>query len=121
MLFNWSEVKLDVRAHYTDIRAGAAYQEFLPPSAEADGLLDDFDHSPGISRGILGVENRTAREASVKLDWELGGATLTSISAYSKLDQDLYGSIVADTSGFRLLRSRRWRRRATRLFSSAGR
>lgn len=92
LLFNWSDVKLDVRAHYTDIRAGAAYQEFLPPSAEADGLLDDFDHSPGISRGILGVENRTAREASVKLDWELGGATLTSISAYSKLDQDLYGS-----------------------------
>lgn len=28
----------------------------------------------------------------MKLDWELGGATLTSISAYSKLDQDLYGS-----------------------------
>ena len=28
----------------------------------------------------------------MKLDWEIGGATLTSISVYSKLDQDLYGS-----------------------------
>jgi iron complex outermembrane recepter protein len=85
-------VDLDLRAHVVDVDAGAVFQELLPHTAAGLAMIDDFDASPGIVRGILGTENRKLEEASAKIDLDVGFATLTSITAYSDLRQRLFGS-----------------------------
>lgn len=92
LLFDLDAVSVDLRAHFSNIEAGAAFQEFLPPGAAGFALLDDFDASPGIERGIVGVEDRRFAEGSVKIDWNFGPATFTSITGYSEIDQSLFGS-----------------------------
>lgn len=85
-------VRIDLRAHHVDVRAGAVFQEILPPGAAGLALIDDFDNSPGLRRGIMGVEHRNLDEVSGKIDLDLGGVTLSSVTAYSDLKQDLFGS-----------------------------
>lgn len=82
----------DLKASYSDIHAGAAMQELVTDPA----FIDDFDNTnaPGPARGILGFEDRKFEEYSAKLEFELGGgATITTVTGLSKLDQDLFGSI----------------------------
>ncbi len=85
-------VGIDLRAHIVDVDAGAVFQELLPHTASGLAMIDDFDSSPGIIRGILGEESRKLEEASAKVDLDIGFGTLTSITAYSDLRQDLFGS-----------------------------
>lgn len=92
LIVKLSPVKIDLRAHHVDIRAGAVLQEILPPGATGLSLIDDFKNSPGLRRGIRGSERRNLDEFSGKVDVELGFATLTSITAYSDLRQNLFGS-----------------------------
>lgn len=93
LIFDYDNFEIDLRAHLSDIKAGAAFQELLPAGDVGFQLLDNFDDSPGIRRGIIGSEDRKFKEASMKLSWEMsGGTTFTSISSYSDLDQGLFGS-----------------------------
>ncbi len=92
IIFNLDPVTIDLRAHVVHTREGAVYQELLPPGAAGAALFDDFTDSPGIRRGIVGAEDVNEDEVSLKVDWNAGFATLTSISAYSQLTQDLFGS-----------------------------
>lgn len=85
-------VSLDLRAHLVDVDAGAVFQELLPHTAAGLAMIDDFDSSLGIVRGIHGDESRKLEETSAKIDIDAGFATLTSITAYSDLRQDLFGS-----------------------------
>lgn len=86
-------VSVDLRAHIVDVDAGAVFQELLPHTPAGLAMIDDFDSSPGIIRGdIRGEESRKLEEGSAKLDIDVGFGTLTSITAYSDLRQDLFGS-----------------------------
>lgn len=84
-------VSIDLRGAYTDIEAGAAFQERF-----AD--LDDLNNFnlPGPARGVVGVENREFIDLSAKIDIDFGGATLTSVNGYLDLNQDLLGSVSFD-------------------------
>jgi len=92
LILNLDPVTVDLRAHVVHTREGAVYQELLPPGVAGEDLFDNFSDSPGINRGIIGAESVTENEESIKVDWNAGFATLTSISAYSQLTQDLFGS-----------------------------
>ena len=89
LLFTPNEtVSVDLRAAYSEIEAGAAKQEsFLDIS-----LLNTFNSQTQAERGILGEENRDILDLSARIDIELPFATLTSISGYLEMDQDLFGS-----------------------------
>jgi len=90
LIFNLSDdVELDLRAEYTDITAGAAYQESVP---SAD-LINTFNSTWGDpKRGLVGFEDREITNLSAKLEWESDFATLTAIVGYSDIEQDLFGS-----------------------------
>ena len=89
LLFTPNEtVSVDFRAAYSEIEAGAAKQERFPDI----GLLNTFNSQTQAERGILGEENRDILDFSAKIDIELPIATLTSISGYLEMDQDLFGS-----------------------------
>jgi len=90
LIFDLEDITLDLRASYSDITAGAAAQELV---TSAD-LLDVFDTpaAPGPARGIVGEEKRRFVELSAKIDWETEYGTFTSVSGYSDINQDLFGS-----------------------------
>lgn len=81
-------VNLEFRAAYSEIEAGAAKQE----SFTDFNLLNTFNSQTQARRGIIGEENRDILDVSAKIDIELPFATLTSVSSYHEMDQDLYGS-----------------------------
>lgn len=90
LIFTLDDLTIDLRASYTDSEGGAADQELVT----SVNLLNEFDTAaaPGPARGIIGFENRTFTELSAKIDWETDAGTLTAISGYSDIEQDLFGS-----------------------------
>lgn len=90
LLFDFEDFTIDLRGSYSDITAGAAAQELV---TSAD-LIDVFDTpaAPSPARGLIGVENRRFIELAGKLEWETSAGTFTSVSGYSDIDQDLFGT-----------------------------
>lgn len=90
LIFDFENLTIDLRGSYSDVNAGAADQELV---SSAD-LIDEFDTpaAPGPARGIVGEENRDMTEFSAKIDWETDLGTLTSVTGYSDINQNLFGS-----------------------------
>lgn len=90
LIFNLQDVTIDLRGAYSDVKAGAAAQELVG----ALELIDIFDTAatPGPARGIIGFENRKFAELSAKIDYDAEYGTFSSITGYSDIDQDLFGS-----------------------------
>jgi len=90
LIFNLSEnAELDLRGEYSDIKAGAAYQEMVP-SADLIETFNDTWGNP--KRGLVGVENRTLLNLSAKFENESDAGTLTAVAGYSDIKQDLFAS-----------------------------
>lgn len=68
---------IDIRASRTENHSGAAWYSFVPPGAQRTDLLP-------ITADIPGKVDRYLHDASVKIDYELPGVTLTSVSAYTR-------------------------------------
>lgn len=88
LIFDLDPVQIDLRTSFSDINAGAITMEFLP----SDELINDFGTNY-LNRGIRGDEDRNLLTMSGKLDWDLGFATLTSVTGYSEIEQDAFGSL----------------------------
>lgn len=88
LLFELGPVSIDVSGSYTDAHSGAVpYQQISSPA-----FKDVFNDATRPTRGIRGYEDRTYKDVSARLDWDMGFATLTSVSGYSEIEQQLYGS-----------------------------
>lgn len=74
---------IDIRGSRTESHSGAAWYAFVPPGAERTDLLP-------ITADILGEVDRYLHDASVKIDYEAPGVTLTAISAYTRTKFSLY-------------------------------
>ncbi|PHZ86584.1 TonB-dependent receptor [Paremcibacter congregatus] len=90
LIFDLEDITIDLRGSYSDITSGVAAQELVAN----EGLIDVFDTpaAPGPARGIIGEEKREFVEFSAKVDWETEAGTLTSVTGYSDINQDLFGS-----------------------------
>ena len=85
-----NSVSVDLRAAFSDINAGAATQERF----ESLDQVNRFDSANfTVDRGIVGEENRESVELSAKIDIDLPFATLTSVTSYIDLEQDIFGSV----------------------------
>lgn len=74
---------IDVRGSYADLRSGLSYYVPLP-----DGQPNNS--SIPIQADVLGHGFRKLGDASLKIDYELGGGTLTGITGYSSVKEFLY-------------------------------
>lgn len=89
LLFTPNDVlNLEFRVAYSEIEAGAAKQESFTDFS----LLNTFNDQTQARRGIIGEESRDILDVSAKIDVELPFATLTSISSYHEMEQELYGT-----------------------------
>lgn len=92
LLFELGPLSIDLGGSYADAHSGAVTTQRLSDVA----LKDVFNDATRPRRGIRGFEDRTYKDVSARLDWEMGFATLTSVSGYSKIDQHLYGTASFD-------------------------
>lgn len=92
-----SNVDLDLRAAYRDFEAGAVYD-----SAVLSGDANDIQQP---RENILGVTFGDIFDASAKLDWDLGFATLSSITGFTEVNENYRGDLdfsnpIDDPDGF---------------------
>jgi iron complex outermembrane receptor protein len=73
-------LSIDLRGSYFDQKAGASWYVSGPVNAPREPVVGN----------LLGKAKRKLGDASAKIDLELGGATLTSVSAWSSVKSDLF-------------------------------
>lgn len=78
-------VNLDIRAAYRDFRAGAIYD-----SVVFSGKANDYQLP---NENIEGLTFGNVFDTSAKLDFDLGGAVLSSITAYTELKENYRGDL----------------------------
>ncbi len=84
-------LQLDWNFNYMDSELGGGAYGVVPFSS----LNSDFEDQ--VSANVLGTNARDIFETSVKLEWDLGPVTLTSVSAYAEIDDDIFSD--ADFTG----------------------
>ena len=75
-------VEVDLRYSRLDTESGAAWYTLVPPGTSVNEVLP-------VSADRLGRAERVLDDVSAKLEVDLGGITLTSVTAFSKVFSDL--------------------------------
>ena len=80
-----------LRGSWTKGDGGCCIQDIAPRNAT--GTLIDLDDvtNPGANSDILGRENTRFRDASLRMDYDTGPVTLTSITGWADVRQKVYG------------------------------
>ena len=103
-------VTVDLRGSVSRTRGGALSFWYQPANLAADGVsldpLNPFDFTRGDADQVrrtfysthIGRDDREIDDLSLKVDWELGFASLTSISAYNRLEEFVSGDQVPYTA-----------------------
>ena len=99
-------LRVDVKASYTDTEAGASYYESLPllpdPVQQIDLLFGGplgrlgSDTSQGTFKNHSNQQTEEQREVvtlSVKAEYEFGGGVFTSVTGYNNSEQSDYGDL----------------------------
>jgi len=73
-------LKIDLTGSYLDQKAGASYYRSGPPNASREPVVAN----------LLGEGKRDLGDTSARIEFDLGGATLQSVSAYSSVRSDLF-------------------------------
>jgi iron complex outermembrane receptor protein len=82
-------VTMDVRVAHSKTDGGATYDVAIPNTfADPTNVQDLAPHAD-----LLGSSHLKSDDASVKLDWKVGGGTLTAITGWTKVSEDYYGSL----------------------------
>ena len=101
------KLSFDAKGRYGEVKAGAivfnavfalpAFAQFLN---NPDFFQDVNAHKFVFNPNIVPYNKQDTTEASLKLDYDLGGATLTGWAAYSKIDQDFSADGTSAGFGF---------------------
>ena len=97
-------LKLDLELSGNDADSGAAWYSYVPPGDSPNAILP-------IDSNIPGVSHRLVRTASLKTDYTLSGAVLTSVSALTASHDRLYQDF--DFSPLNLLTAAQFQRHQT--------
>ena len=91
LIHEGENLRLNLRGSFTNESAGAAMQDRPILGADGNPVDPDAVDSPGPSSNIIGEEETDFLDLSLRVDYELPVGTLTSITAYAEVEQDVYG------------------------------
>jgi iron complex outermembrane recepter protein len=80
-----SDITIDWNFNYLESEVGGGIFS-IEPIADLNRNFED-----SIDSNVLGENKRDIFETSIKIEWDLGFATLTSISAYANVDDEIVG------------------------------
>lgn len=100
----YQPLKLDLELSDNDADSGAAWYSYVPPGDSPNAILP-------IDSDIPGLSHRLVRTASLKTDYTLSGAVLTSVSAFTASRDRLYQDF--DFSPLNLLTAAQFQRHQT--------
>lgn len=87
-------LRIAVRGSHTDGNGFCCYLDKVPLSDPNDPNsmvgIDDVTN-PGIASNILGIDETSFFDTSMKIDYDIGYATLTSITSYAEVRQFAFG------------------------------
>lgn len=89
--YEGENLDLSIRGSTSSGSGGAAMQDRPVLGGDGNPVAPDDVTNPGPGSNIIGREDTDFSDFSVRLDYDLGGATLTSISALADAQQDVYG------------------------------
>ena len=91
LLYEGDRLDLSLRGTWTNGSAGAAIQDRPVLGADGNPVAPDAVNNPGPGSNIIGTEDTDFSDASLRLDYRLPFATLTSITAFADAQQAVYG------------------------------
>ena len=89
--YEGENLDLSIRGSTSSGSGGAAMQDRPVLGDDGNPVAPDDVTNPGPRSNIIGSEDTDFSDFSLRLDYDLGGATLTSISALAGAQQDVYG------------------------------
>lgn len=84
--------QVDLRATYGEEQNGSTYQSKIPFGAD----INQIDSSTEPRRGFAGEDQRDNYSLSAKVQWDLPAASLTSVTGYSRIRQNIGSSLCYD-------------------------
>ena len=100
--YRGDRLAMQLRGSYTTGDAGCCMLDRVPTDAAGNVIGIDDVNNPGASSNILGSSDDEMFDTSLKLDYDFGPFTLTSISGYADVSQAIFGdgdySIAAQTA-----------------------
>lgn len=94
LLYEGDKLTASLRGSYTEGDGNCCMQDRLPRDSNrqivAGTNVDDVDN-PGPSSDMLGTSDTSFRDVSLKLDYDLGNFTFTSITGYAEVRQSVFG------------------------------
>ena len=91
LAYEGENLDLSIRGSTSSGSGGAAMQDRPVLGDDGNPVAPDDVTNPGPRSNIIGREDTDFSDFSLRLDYDLGGATLTSISALAGAQQDVYG------------------------------
>lgn len=91
LMYQGDKLDVSLRGAFTSGSAGAAIQDRPVLGSDGNPVEPDEVNNPGPSSNIIGSEDTDFADASLRLDYRLPFAMLTSITAYADAQQDVYG------------------------------
>ena len=89
--YEGESLDLSIRGSTSSGSGGAAMQDRPILGDDGNPVAPDDVTNPGPGSNIIGREDTEFSDFSIRLDYDLGGATLTSISALADAQQGVYG------------------------------
>lgn len=86
------DLELDFRVKYVDENNGSTYQDKI----SSPSLIETRNSSTDARRRFPGEDERELLDVSLKIEWELSWATISSITGYSDVEQSVLSSVCWD-------------------------
>jgi iron complex outermembrane receptor protein len=91
LLLDANPLQINLRGSYTKGDGGCCNQDRAGVDAAGNILGVDDVTNPGATSNILGTEDTRFRDASGRIDYDFGPVTLTSITGWADVTQQVYG------------------------------
>lgn len=93
LMYQGERLSASLRASHTTGDGSCCIQDII--RRDENGIAIDIDDvtNPGADSNVIGTDDTRFTDTSLKLDYDLNGMTLTSVTGYAEVRQDILGDL----------------------------